>query len=156
MKIRRAVKADALNIATIGSCVWVDTYSTEGVSDNISDYIAEEFTQIKIEKLIEKKTVYIAKNESHTTGYMVLSQTKNSKIEIENLYILPRFQHNKIGSMLIQEAISSYSGLLWLSVWEENINAINFYRKHGFQQQGELFFKLKKHKIRNLIFEKIL
>ncbi|MCK4707835.1 MAG: GNAT family N-acetyltransferase, partial [Gammaproteobacteria bacterium] len=83
MKIRKATRSDALNISAIGACVWVDTYATEGVSDEISKYVATEFTAEKASLLIKNKTVLVSENENSILGYMVLGSEKNNKTEIE-------------------------------------------------------------------------
>ena len=154
MNIRKATQKDALNISVVGACVWIDTYATEGVFNDISKYVEAEFTQQQIKHLIESKHVYVSNHNDSISGYIVLGQKINSKIEIENLYVLPKFQHQKLGSRFIQEASNIFSCPLWLSVWEENSNAINFYKKMGFEQQGEVFFELNGKKIRNIVFEK--
>ena len=153
MEIRKAVESDAANIAAVGMCVWVDTYATEGVFDNISRYVFCEFTKDKIIEVIRKKTVLIVSDDSCLLGYIMLNREQENKVEIETLYILPRFHRNGIGRLLIEEALKSFPKSFWVSVWELNHKAISFYTKIGFKETGELYFDLYGDKIRNIVLE---
>ena len=153
MEIRKAFASDALNIAAIGMCVWIDTYATEGVYDKISRFVFSEFTVEKILEIIKNKTVLVSINNSRLSGYIVLGPEKGNKIEIETLYVLPRYQLTGIGKKLIERSLKSQAKVYWLSAWELNRKAIKFYSKLGFQEKGELYFDLYGDKIRNIVFE---
>ena len=129
MEIRKAFASDALNIAAIGMCVWIDTYATEGVYDKISRFVFSEITEEKILEIIKSKTVLVSINNSRLSGYIVLGQEK-----------------------LIERSLKPHAKVYWLSAWELNRKAINFYSKLGFQEKGELYFDLYGDKIRNIVF----
>ena len=153
MKIRKAMESDAIKIAALGACVWVDTYATEGVSDKIARFILSEFTEESILEIIRYKTVFVASSNANLMGYIVFGPENNNKIEIETLYILPKYQRTGVGSKLIQITTELPAKSFWLSVWELNHQAINFYSKIGFIETGELYFDLYGDKIRNIVLE---
>lgn len=133
-------------------CVWTDTYATTGVFDKISEYIHTELTEDKIQEIIKNKTVYVCAEEKYLFGYIVLGAEEDNKIEIETLYVLPRFQGKGIGKLLLEHSLSE-TKTYWLSAWELNHKAIEFYFKHGFKETGEMYFDLYGDKIRNLVLE---
>ena len=153
MEIRRAIEGDAPDIGALSICVWVDTYATEGVYDKISKFVYSEFTEEKILEVIRNKIVYVATNEDNLTGYIVLSSDTDSKIEIETLYVMPKFQREGVGKQLIQQSLALAGKTIWLSTWELNHRAIAFYNKIGFKETGEIFFDLYGDKIRNVVLE---
>jgi ribosomal protein S18 acetylase RimI-like enzyme len=152
MEIRKAINPDSLNISSIGMCVWVDTYATTGVFDKISQYIHTELTEDKIHEIIKNKSVYVCSEEKCLFGYIVLGMEEDNKIEIETLYVLPKFQRKGIGKLLLEHSLSE-AKTYWLSAYELNHKAIAFYLKHGFKETGEMYFDLYGDKIRNIVLE---
>ena len=153
MEIREARESDISNIATLGKCVWVDTYATTGVFDKISDFVETEFTKDNISDKVFNKTVLVCVENECLLGYMVIGNTKNKRTEIETLYVLPKFQRKGIGEALLSRVLIDRSTHFWLSTWELNSKAIDFYIKQGFEETGETFFDLYGDKIRNIILE---
>ncbi len=153
-QVRKAINSDALNISALGMCVWVDTYAVAGVFDKISRYIHSELTESRIIEIIKNRTVYVCTKEEYLFGYTVLGPEKDNKIEIETLYVLPGFQGQGIGKLLLTHALSQQSKKYWLSAWELNHKAFGFYMKNGFREAGETYFDLYGKKIRNVILEK--
>ena len=153
MEIRKATATDASNIAALGACVWVDTYATPGVYDNISRFIFSEFTPARMLAILQEKTVWVCSDHGSLKGYMVWGKEERGRIEIETLYVLPRCQHSGIGRQFIQTARTWPSKTFWLSVWEQNHRAIAFYLNLGFRETGELFFDLYGERIRNMVLE---
>lgn len=60
--------------------------------------------------------------------------------EIFNIGILPRFRRERIGSMLIEEfrriCVDRGISVIWLEVRAKNRAAMEFYRSHGFVNNG--------------------
>ena len=61
-------------------------------------------------------------------------------LEVERIYIRPAFKRRGLGKYLIDKAIeiarAQGKKLIWLGVWEHNVNAIAFYEKMGFVHTG--------------------
>lgn len=70
------------------------------------------------------------------------------------------YKHQRIGTQLFQKALdlakSQQKNSIWLGVWENNIAALKFYNKLGFEQIGEHVFQLGDDSQRDLIMQKSL
>ncbi len=69
-----------------------------------------------------------------------------NSIEIQRLYVHPRHQGKKIGSLLMQQSVdhARQSGCewIWLGVWEHNYRAQEFYQQWNFERFGEHVFQM--------------
>ena len=148
MVVRKASEKEAVLIAAIGQCVWVDTYATEGMRETIANYVLNEFTEENILKLIQSKDVFVLEAEKHLIGYTVVSTSATA--EIETLYILPTFQGHGFGKELLNYALQHHHSVR-LSCWERNTRAIEFYKRHGFTESGETYFEMEGERHRNVI-----
>jgi len=149
IEIREARLEDATQLAAIGSCVWVDTYATEGMKASIAQFVLTEFTNQTLINTITSKTVSVAVSSGHIVGYSVVC---SETAELEVLYVLPRFQRKRIGEQLLRVAKNSGDSI-WLSCWERNERAITFYKLHGFIEVGEAYFDLDGERHRNIVLE---
>lgn len=149
MEIRRAEDVDCDSIVAIGRCVWIDTYATEGVRKEIAGYVQSTFTAKNVLRDIDSKQVSVFELESHIVGYAVLSESSEAT-EIENLYILPRYQRKGLGKLFIHHVIKNHARI-WLTCWERNTKAIAFYKSLGFEEVGETYFQMKTEKHRNVL-----
>jgi len=101
--------------------------------------------QLKKELLNENESFYFVYNDKELVGYFKLNKKEaqteffgNTSIEIERIYVLDKFQGQQIGKKMLlhifemakQEKVS----FIWLGVWEKNIIAIRFYKRHGFKK----------------------
>ena len=169
MHIRLASAEDAPSIAAIGQCVWLDTYATEGVRPAMASYVAEVFSTSHMAKTLETRVVYVLEIDHHLVGYGVIADSgaiesqdrhsvaereriENGRIEIETLYLLPKYQSKGLGKRLLEYILQRYKGV-WLTCWEHNTRAIAFYRKNGFIESGESYFELEGERHRNLLFK---
>lgn len=148
LTIRKATFEDTESIAALGLCVWIDTYATEGLRFKLGNYALALFAREKIQDLLKFKTILVAEQAEHLVAYAVLD-IGNESSEIENLYVLPKFQRRGVGRTLVNTMACEYSGL-WLSCWEHNHSAIGFYKALGFIEHGESFFDLDGEQYRNL------
>src|SRR5690606_33664131 len=101
----------------------------------------------------EKAEFYFAKTGNRIIGYLKLNfgaaqtELKNDNaLEIERIYVLQEFHGKKAGQILFNKAIEIAKNkkvdFAWLGVWEENLRAINFYKKNGFTEFDKHIFKL--------------
>ena len=52
--------------------------------------------------------------------------------ELDDLYVLPEFQNQGIGTQILHNCIEETSGKLYLYVFSRNFRAISFYERFGF------------------------
>lgn len=124
-----------------------ESVSPEELSIQLKNNLSEE----RIGNYITKDIVLLAESNSEIIGYVHLSEiaieintpTQESK-SLQRLYIHPDYQNQGIGSTLIQNAIKhpflKDIRYIYLDVWEKNLAAIRFYRRHGFKRVGEIRF----------------
>lgn len=67
-------------------------------------------------------------------------------VQVERLYILQKFQNQRLGTRLLQLAEERAQKVaaewLWLSVWQENPPALRFYERNGFEVFGTEVFEV--------------
>lgn len=166
MKIEIVKKEDIKNIATLVFYVWVDTYTSEGMEDELSNYLWKELSPKNFSKRISalQREMYKIVIKDHIVGFMEINYESpteydlQNKCEIEKIYIHKKYQNVGLGSKLIrftnslcrEKGINKY----WLSVYEKNVNAINFYQKHAFKNIGEIYFEIGSGKHKNFVLSK--
>jgi ribosomal protein S18 acetylase RimI-like enzyme len=95
----------------------------------------------------------VARLEDTIIGYLKintgLSQTEiveGNALEIERIYVSKDFHGKKVGQALYNKAIAiaieKNVDYVWLGVWENNLRAIGFYRKNGFEEFDKHIFRL--------------
>lgn len=155
IEIIKITKIDIDQLQKIGRETFYETFSESNTEENMRNYLETGFSIDKITTELndENAEFYFAKIENNVTGYLKLnfgaSQTelKNDKaIEIERIYVLKEYHGQKVGQILYDKAIEiakkKNAEFVWLGVWEENLRAINFYKKNGFIEFDKHIFKL--------------
>jgi ribosomal-protein-alanine N-acetyltransferase len=82
--------------------------------------------------------------EDKITGYMSFYQVID-EVEIIKIGVMKSYQRNGYGSFLIKELKKLNIKKIFLEVSTENVQAINFYLKNGFQEIGlrKMYYKSK-------------
>jgi ribosomal protein S18 acetylase RimI-like enzyme len=132
MKIRRAIPEDAGQIQKLMKKVWLDTYPNEefgitkaSINKFVKDWDSQEQVRIMSKNIESKKP-----NNDHLVAIVDDKIVANMLVVnhgLRQLYIDPKYQYKGIGSgMLDKSKIDS------LEVVKYNLQAVNFYKKHGF------------------------
>ena len=143
--IRQANAADVDTIVSLGRKTFVETYGDTNKKEEVVTYMDNMFNQERIEKEINTfgERFFIACVGDLPVGFTKLSENKipkglngKKKIQVERIYVLKEYQGFKIGTELIEKVLSVAGGegykIVWLSVWQKNNKAIQFYQKAGF------------------------
>lgn len=155
IEIKRITREDVDQLQTISRQTFSETFSASNIAGNMNQYLDES---LSIETLTAELNnpnaeFYFAVLDGNNIGYLKLnfgpSQTelKDDKgLEIERIYVLKAYHGKKVGQWLyekaIQVAIEKEADYVWLGVWEENLKAIQFYKKNGFVEFDKHIFKL--------------
>lgn len=139
----------------IGKETFFETFSPHNSEENMRNYLATGFEVEKLEKELtcDESFFYFALLEGEVAGYLKVNigeaQTELKDpiaVEVERIYVLQKFQANKIGQALFNKAIEiakqKDKQYVWLGVWEKNEKAIGFYKKNGFTIFDTHLFKL--------------
>ena len=155
IKTIKATTHDITQLQKIGRETFSETFSENNTEENMKSYLEKGFSdeKLKTELNDENSEFYFATSDDNVIGYLKLnfgaSQTeiKDEKaLEIERIYVLQEFHGKKVGQILYNKAIEiaqqKNAEYVWLGVWEENSNAIKFYKKNGFVEFDKHIFKL--------------
>lgn len=162
--IREAELKDIENLTVLKQQVWIATYAKDGLRKDFSEYVLSEYTLKNILKslvYINRKTL-IAEIDNHLIGCLELSFDSKCPIpsiinipEISVLYILERFCSMGIGQKLLDEALlllnKNNFKATWLTAYNKNNRALNFYRKNHFEMIGITHFEINENRYENNI-----
>ena len=154
--IRKATSQDAATIAFLGKTTFGETFGhLFGDPNDLLDYYERTFSEKKIEQSLQKEQnlYWLALVNDLPVGYAKLKLNSPSKFlehsnvcQLQKIYVLKDYLSLKIGLQLQQELIneakSSGSSHIWLSVLKENERAIQFYLKNGFEKIGDHDFSI--------------
>ncbi|SDB64214.1 Ribosomal protein S18 acetylase RimI [Flavobacteriaceae bacterium MAR_2010_188] len=124
-----------------------DAFEAKNNAEDFKIHLDYSFSKQKLrfELLNPNSEFYFAFLEKELVGYLKMNyndaQTERfypNAVELERLYIDKDHQRNGYGEILLQFAINKAKTrnppFLWLGVWEENLDGIRFYEKHGFKK----------------------
>ena len=159
--IRTGAADDAERLAALGVQVWLHTYATEGISQDIARYALEEFTAAKMSALLARDStvVLVADSQYGIIGYAVAKigavceSNPRVRVELETLYVQEHFARQSVGSRILGRAEvlarERTGSALWLMVNAANFPAIEFYASHGYTKVGTAYFKLGEARYEN-------
>jgi len=153
--IKRVLLNDIYKLQDIGRQTFFETFSAINTEENMKKYLEED---LSLEKLTDElnniqSEFYFALHNNNVIGYLKLnfgqSQTElkdNNALEIERIYVLKEFLGKNVGQLLYEKAMQiareKNVDYVWLGVWEDNLRAINFYKKNGFVEFDKHIFML--------------
>ncbi|WP_239751827.1 GNAT family N-acetyltransferase [Mammaliicoccus sp. H-M34] len=142
MIIRNKKESDIESLAKVHYESWITTYKGI-VPDSYLD-------SLSLESYIEKHHMFnapciVAEVDGKVVGFLMYSKDKDEDTsdkcgEIMVIYLLQEYQHNGIGTLLMNEAekrMKSEFDQLSLWVLEDNIPTVKFYEKMGFEKDGK-------------------
>jgi len=167
--IRRANSGDAAALAEIAARTFSDTFAALNTAEDMAAHLrnaySTELQRAEIESgqmhtLLGERAgrlcAYAQLRAGATPGCVPPSRT----IELWRFYL----DKSEIGSgaahqlmaAVLDEAEKSAAQTIWLGVWQHNLRAIAFYRKHGFRDIGNHVFRLGSDEQTDLIFFRAL
>ena len=145
MIIRVATPSDAAALAAISLKTFVDTFAPHNTPADMESYTSVAFGEETQRREIETDGVVtlLAEEDGDAIAYAQIRSTPEAPhgdIELARFYVDQPHHGRGIAQMLF-EAVESHARALggtrlWLGVWEHNLRAIAFYRKHGFTHCG--------------------
>ncbi len=161
-KFKKCELSDLPALRKISIETFTATYQAKNTKENFKKHINRTFSTSKLTKelLNSNTTFYLLFSEPDyretrdaLIGYLKLNEGKAQTekmeehcYELERIYLTEESQGKGFGKILIEKAIkvakSKKKKELWLGVWEENPEAISFYKKMGFVEFGTHVFKV--------------
>lgn len=132
ISFRKATKDDVKVIIQLVKKLAVFELAPEEVTVTEKDYLDNGFGE---NPLFECNLIYVGEDlAGFCLWYFRFSTWKGKRLYVEDLYVEEQFRNNKLGTILLEEAIeeakrTNCSGLMW-QVLDWNLNAIDFYKKY--------------------------
>lgn len=155
--IRQATADDLQLLQELSITTFAETYTAYNTPEDMQLYNETYFNSEQLAKDIATETNYffLVFFDDELAGYTKMRTTDEPAemkgrrhIEIERIYVLQKFQKQKIGLRLINQCIETATQqgfeVIWLGVWQKNEKAINFYKGRGFKIFGTHIFTLGK------------
>ncbi|WP_078427432.1 GNAT family N-acetyltransferase [Alkalihalobacterium alkalinitrilicum] len=167
--IKKCTFEDLRKLQEISCETFNDTFKDQNSPENMKAYLERAFNIKQLEKELSNSSsefffVYL-KNE--VAGYFKVNTNDaqsepmgEETLEIERIYIKNNFQKHGLGKYLLNKAMEiameQSKKKVWLGVWENNENAIVFYKKMGFVHTGSHSFYMGDEEQMDLIMTKTL
>ncbi len=162
--LRLALPDDAATIGVLATQVFLDTYAPNGIRPVLAAEVLERFSVAAVAQLLARPaTVFIvAEVAGHMVGFVQLTRGAThqaigpgSAVELDRLYVLPRFNGRGIGTGLLQRARawSTAQGAvtLWLTAWVGNHHALAYYARRGFEDVGATTYTFQDEDFENRV-----
>ena len=153
--IKKVTVSDCKDLEKIARTTFSETFLEHNTTENLNNYLQENITFDHLKSQIENRNslFYIAMLNVEIVGYLKINfaqaQTElqdKTALEIERIYVLKKYQNQKIGQVFIEKsksiAIKMNIKYIFLGVWEHNLNAIRFYKKNKFEIFDTHFFSI--------------
>ncbi len=167
--IKKASTAELEIIQKLGRETFYETFAPHNSEEHIQVYLAESFAFEKLNEELNNpdSQFFIAYEKEEPIGYLKVNSGKaqtefqdKSSLEIERIYVKSSHHGKKVGQLLydkaLEIALNENKKYLWLGVWEENLRAVNFYKKNGFIEFDKHIFKLGNDEQTDLMMKKVL
>lgn len=152
-KLTECTLDDLHELQTISIVTFTETFKDQNSPEHLKAYLDEAYDLDKLKKELKNPSsrFYFIYVDQQVAGYLKLNtdaaQTEPmgaDSLEVERIYVKKAFQRYGLGKQLLNKAfemaVEQNKKRIWLGVWEENANAIAFYRKKGFVQTGSHSF----------------
>lgn len=132
-----------------------ETFGQQNPPEDLKLYLEKAFNpqQLTKEVMDANTNFYFIFQEALLAGYIKLKNASlpehsflGEALEVERLYVRKGYQHLGLGKHLLdfasEEAQRTHKEYLWLSVWEHNPTAYEFYKSQGYVECGSRHFHL--------------
>ncbi|MFY9902388.1 MAG: N-acetyltransferase [Trichococcus sp.] len=153
IRLKKCGSEDLADLQAIGIETFTDTFADHNTPEDLQAYLDKAYDPEKLREELSTagSTFYFLYDGAKLAGYMKINVEEAltedmaaDSLEVERIYIHPDFKRRGLGKYLIDKAIESARAqakeLIWLGVWEHNVNAIAFYEKMGFIHTGSHSF----------------
>jgi len=155
ISVKEATVKETEVISKLSTETFFETYSWYNTPENMLEYTQIHFSVEQTKKDFKEINTYffLAYLGDEVIGYAKLrvfehpEELKSKRhIEIERIYVQKKHHDKKVGFVLIKKCIDFVKEknfeVIWLGVWEQNLKALNFYTRVGFERFGVHTFQL--------------
>jgi GNAT superfamily N-acetyltransferase len=169
VSLRVADASDALCIGVVGTQVFLDTYAPDGIRPTLAREVLDHFSTAAIAALLRAPatTFVVAEAAGHVLGFVQWTRgatqalvQADRAVELDRLYVLPRFNGQGIGTLLLRhaetQAATQGASALWLTAWVGNHHALAFYARRGYQDLGATMYRFQDEQYENRVLARTL
>lgn len=169
MTIIKCTSEHLPEIQAISRETFTETFKEQNSPEHLNAYLEGAYNQeqLALELAEPDSQFYFVYSDEEVAGYLKINvgeaqseEMGKDSLEVERIYVKKKFHKHGFGKLLLAKAFDIAAELekkkIWLGVWEENENAIAFYKKKGFVQTGAHPFYMGDDKQIDLIMTKIL
>lgn len=170
VQIRKAFPADANRLASLGKETYIESHGKYFKKrQNLMKYCRSYYApKIMSDSLKNPDHAYfVATFEEEAIGYVKLELDMPSEFvtgtklcHLHKIYVSGSRLKMRVGSDLLQTALQyardNQCDQIWLSVYHENIQAINFYQRNDFSVRGHYWASVGDEDFKILVFAKPL
>ena len=145
MELRQVTLADVARIREFMITAWTESGPGAMGFTGATDEVMQEITSESfIRKLLTNPDthLFIAQSEGRTMGFSSLKSVGPDVTELSGLIVLERDRGKGVGTALLEKAlnVAKEQGFKRVEVKTEafNLQAIAFYKSHGFQNAGRV------------------
>lgn len=151
--IRKADVQDAELLSTLGAITFTEAFGDVNTKEDLDSYLQSAFSLPQITSEIEEdgNTFFLLFEQNEAVAYAKLNANEKIDalegkkiVQIQRIYARKKALGTGIGAQLmrrcIQEALENGKQVMWLTVWQQNLRAVEFYKKWGFEIIGEKKF----------------
>ena len=155
IQLIQATINDLETVRQIGIDTFYESFASVNTEENMAHYLKTGFSVEKVASELSNadSEFHLAYDGDQLVGYLKVnhgpaqSELKDdTALEIERIYVLRAWQGQKVGQLFYNKAIDISRerryAYVWLGVWEENENAIGFYKRNGFVEFDKHLFTL--------------
>jgi len=167
MELKKCTLEDLERLQKISIELFTDTFKDQNTEEDLKNYLEKAYNSAQLKKELTNKnsTFFFLLDDGEIVGYLKLNvedaQTEeitDHAVEIERIYIRNNRKRKGYGTILIEKAEQfaqvENKKLIWLGVWEENFDAIAFYKNKGFVQTSSHSFFMGDDEQTDLIMTK--
>ncbi len=156
--VRPWQKSDLASVRRITWESWISTYLSFIPETDLKSYFDIHYAEGSFLSMFEDSTMhgFVAEMDGEAAGYARLFFNRyENRLYVSSLYLLPDFQGKGVGRRLLDaaERYATEHGLdqLWIGVMVKNRQALDLYRRVGFQFIREEPFTMGKTTVSHLI-----
>lgn len=167
--IKKCTLEDLQTLQEISYQTFNETFKDQNSPENMTVYLEKAFnlSQLDTELSNASSQFFFVYVNDEVAGYLKVNsddaqseEMGDDALEIERIYVKNDFKKQGLGKDLLNKAVEiafeTNKKKIWLGVWENNENAIAFYRKMGFVQSGVHSFYMGDEEQTDLIMIKTL
>ncbi|MFD1032531.1 GNAT family N-acetyltransferase [Metaplanococcus flavidus] len=169
MTLTKCTSEQLPELQAISRETFTETFKEQNSPEHLHAYLKKAYNQeqLALELANPDSQFYFVYNDEEVAGYLKINigeaqseEMGDDSLEVERIYVKEKFHKQGLGKLLLAKAFEIAAELgkkkIWLGVWENNENAIAFYKKKGFVQTGAHPFYMGDDKQIDLIMTKVL